>query len=95
MRKAKPEIKPTRGVRRVLLMLLTGADNIGGTTIMDAAGLSSGTVYPVLGRLSQLGWIGHVKEAAPYKDLPPRRFYSLTPFGRTGAISLLKLEMPE
>ena len=55
-----------------------------GFDIMDATGLTSGTVYPALERLEDLG---HVRsrwedEAAAHRDgRPARRYFELTPQG--------------
>ena len=55
-----------------------------GFDIMDATGLTSGTVYPALERLEELG---HVRsrwedEAAAHRDgRPARRYFELTPQG--------------
>ena len=63
-----------------------------GFDIMDATGLPSGTVYPILRRLDGEGllesrWEKHA--AAQKEQRPPRRYYALTPAGsrmRTAAV---------
>ncbi|GAA2395046.1 PadR family transcriptional regulator [Dactylosporangium salmoneum] len=66
---------------RVLAALLTdpGADRYG-LELMQATGLASGTLYPILHRLQDAGWL-----AAEWEDVDPvaagrpaRRFYRLT-----------------
>ena len=95
MRKPKPQvrIRPTRRVRRVLLVLLTGADNLSGITIMQLAGTTGFGAYTVIDRLEEAGWI--TGEWDQYMAPPRRRYYKLTRQGRAKAIGLLKLEMPE
>ena len=55
-----------------------------GFDIMDATGLPSGTVYPILSRLEKRGlvvsrWEGPEAEREPGR--PPRRYYAVTPAG--------------
>lgn len=56
-----------------------------GFDLMEAAGVSSGTLYPILARLEQAGWLkrqsGGIQPAAAGK--PPRKFYLITPEGVT------------
>lgn len=85
--KPKPEIRPTRVTRRVLLVLLTDADRLALYPIGHLAGVTSGRVYLTLRRLERLGWVT--------AENPPRKFYRLTRQGRAKAIGLLKLEMPD
>jgi PadR family transcriptional regulator PadR len=56
-----------------------------GFDIMDAAALPSGTVYPVLARLEERGYVRSRWEtpAIAQKDKrPPRRYYTITAAGR-------------
>jgi DNA-binding PadR family transcriptional regulator len=55
-----------------------------GFDIMDATGLPSGTVYPILRRLDREGllnsrWEEHA--AAQREQRPPRRYYAITSAG--------------
>lgn len=63
-----------------------------GFDIMDATGLPSGTVYPVLARLEKAGLIRSRWEAAAIahrEKRPPRRYYEITaPGTRELALSL-------
>ena len=55
-----------------------------GFDIMDATGLPSGTVYPVLGRLERDGYLRSKWEAqtvAQREKRPPRRYYEITAAG--------------
>jgi DNA-binding PadR family transcriptional regulator len=97
--KPRPEIRPTRATRRVLLVLLTGGERLSGYPIGHLAGVSSGSVYVALARLERAGWVTSEWEQNP----PPgqrgrRRFYALTRSGRAKTIGLLRpfgLTMPE
>ena len=67
----------------VLQALLQGHHH--GFDIMDATGLPSGTVYPILRRLDDESLVrSHwEKEGVARKESrPPRRYYELTPSGR-------------
>jgi DNA-binding PadR family transcriptional regulator len=66
----------------VLDALDTGARH--GFEILDATGLPSGTVYPILRRLEEDGCATSRWESArvaQQEQRPPRRYYALTPDG--------------
>lgn len=55
-----------------------------GFDIMDATGLPSGTVYPILGRLEKVGFVRSRWEAptiARREKRPPRRYYDISAAG--------------
>ena len=55
-----------------------------GFDIMDATGLPSGTVYPILGRLERDGYVRSKWEShtvAQREKRPPRRYYEITASG--------------
>ena len=49
---------------------------------MKASGLASGTLYPILARLADRGWLDKTWETGDDADGPPRRIYTLTSLGR-------------
>jgi PadR family transcriptional regulator, regulatory protein PadR len=56
-----------------------------GFDVMDATGLASGTVYPILRRLEAEGFVRSTWEdatRAQREQRPPRRYYELTADGR-------------
>ena len=56
-----------------------------GFDVMDATGLPSGTVYPILRRLDREGLLKSAweKQATAERDgRPPRRYYSITAAGQ-------------
>lgn len=77
----------------VLQALLDGRHH--GFDIMDATGLPSGTVYPILRRLDAEGLVRSKWEkdgVARREQRPPRRYYELTPGGaRTGREHVARL----
>ena len=64
-----------------------------GFDVMDATALPSGTVYPILGRLSKAGYVRsrwEEQDLAHREKRPPRRYYELTETGTKAlATSLL------
>src|SRR5687767_5830973 len=66
----------------VMKVIAEGARH--GFDIMDAAGLPSGTVYPILGRMEESGFVRSRWEApivAQKAKRPPRRYYEITRAG--------------
>jgi PadR family transcriptional regulator PadR len=59
-----------------------------GLEMMQATGLPSGTVYPIIARLEQAGWIrSRWEEPGEHRDggRPRRRYYRLTEDGAENA----------
>ena len=64
-----------------------------GFDIMDITGLPSGTVYPALRRLEQVGMVDSKWESediAHDEQRPARKYYELTPDGRNALAEALK-----
>ena len=78
---------PSKSTCLVLSELLSGAQY--GYALMKATGLKSGTLYPILMRLSDRGLLG--SEWAPPQEpgRPPRQIYELTKDGRVYAENAL------
>jgi DNA-binding MarR family transcriptional regulator len=81
--------KPTIGVLEVLLAA-TEDEPAWGLSICQEADLGSGTVYPILDRLTELGWTESWIETAPHPGRPARRYYRLTGAGRARAGAALE-----
>jgi DNA-binding PadR family transcriptional regulator len=63
-----------------------------GFDIMDATGLTSGTVYPALDKLESLGYVTSTWENprhARRDKRPPRRYFDLTDAGATALAAAL------
>ena len=72
----------TRPTALVLIALSRGLRH--GFDVLDATGLPSGTVYPILRRLEDAGAVRsqwEPVEAARAAQRPPRRYYELTGAG--------------
>ncbi|MER5218723.1 helix-turn-helix transcriptional regulator [Streptomyces sp. NPDC002838] len=76
--------KPTIAVLEALLSA-TSENPAWGLSICRDADLGPGTVYPILDRLTERGWVTGYEETGPHPGRPARRFYELTGVGRTQA----------
>ena len=81
--------KPTIAVLEVLLAATDDAP-AWGLSICRDADLGSGTVYPILDRLLERGWVASYDETEPHPGRPARRYYELTGIGRTRATAALE-----
>ena len=85
----------TRPTALVLFALSRGLRH--GFDVLDATGLPSGTVYPILRRLEDAGAVrSHWEpaEAARQASRPPRRYYELTGTG-AGTLRAALARFPE
>lgn len=60
-----------------------------GYDLMKATSLSAGTLYPILARLHEYGWLTAEWDTASEAGRPPRHHYQLTPTGRAGAKDMI------
>lgn len=77
---------------KVLRALLeANGGELAGSEISKVASLQSGTLYPILMRLEEHGWLGSRWEDGDPKALgrPRRRYYRLTGIGATQARAAL------
>ncbi|MFD9411578.1 PadR family transcriptional regulator [Streptomyces sp. NPDC059989] len=56
-----------------------------GLKICEEAGLGSGTVYPILERLVEAGWVARTEEVGEHPGRPKRYYYQLTGVGQVAA----------
>ena len=61
-----------------------------GYDLMQVTGLSAGTLYPILARLADQGWLAAEWEAASEEGRPPRHHYRLTAQGRRAASEMIE-----
>jgi DNA-binding PadR family transcriptional regulator len=81
--------KPTIAVLEALLSA-TSDEPAWGLSICRNADLGPGTVYPILERLAERGWVTSYQEVGPHPGRPARRFYELTGTGRSQAREALE-----
>ena len=74
--------RPSVATLRILKCLSESPDGLHGYALMKGAGLASGTLYPILGRLAERGWLDKAWETGDDLSGPPRRIYRLTDLGR-------------
>jgi PadR family transcriptional regulator PadR len=61
-----------------------------GYDLSKVTGLKSGTLYPILTRLHDEGWLENKWEQSPEQGRPPRHLYRLTAAGSSAASKALK-----
>lgn len=84
------QLRATRTTRAVLDALVEGFDDdLWGFRLCNLTGLPSGTVYPILSNLEDLGWV-ETRWDDSVTTGPRRRFYRLTPTGLNEAKALGK-----
>ena len=86
------DVRLTVPVARVLAAFLNDpGEPHYGLALMSATGLASGSLYPILSRLSTAGWVdARWEEIDPVTaGRPARRYYLLTPDGAARARSAL------
>lgn len=81
---------PTVSVLRILLAA-TESQPVWGLKICDDCDLGPGTVYPILKRLSAVGWTRDWDEVEPHPGRPARRYHALNREGRILAEDSLAL----
>ncbi|MEZ0113762.1 PadR family transcriptional regulator PadR [Catenulispora sp. EB89] len=91
------QLRLTRTTRAVLQVLCDGfEDDLWGLRICHLTRLPSGTVYPLLTRLDDLGWVEarweDIGVGAERSTGPRRRFYRLSPDGLIQARAALTTE---
>ncbi|WP_313956624.1 helix-turn-helix transcriptional regulator [Curtobacterium sp. BH-2-1-1] len=60
-----------------------------GLLLVNATGRPTGTVYPILARLQDAGWLASSWEADTERPGARRRLFELTPDGATAARALI------
>lgn len=77
---------------KVLGALLSTSDELSGAQIARATKLGSGTLYPILLRLEQAGWLESRWETEDPRALgrPRKRFYRVTGIGAQKARAAVK-----
>jgi DNA-binding PadR family transcriptional regulator len=87
---------PFLDVLEVFYQAFLTSDQLHGWAIVKATKRSGPTVYGVLDRLEEMGWIvGRWEQQHPEPGKPRRRLYSLTPQGETASRELLRDRRPD
>ncbi len=72
-------LQVTKQTMMVLAIIVPSSDAVPGVTIVDRTGLKTGTLYPILRRLEQAGWVW------PTVGRNGGKMYEMTPLGKTYA----------
>ena len=74
--------KPSASTQKILTALLSRTDSPHyGYGLMKETGLKSGTLYPILMRLTERGYLTAKWDMSTPTGRPPRQHYELTPLG--------------
>jgi PadR family transcriptional regulator PadR len=85
-----PDFRITRPTLRVLAQLLEDRDGWHyGYTLSQGTTLASGTLYPILQRLAEHGWLTTKWGESEIPGRPPRHLYRLTALGEREAKALV------
>ncbi len=82
--------RPSGATIAVLSELLQAREPVWGRAILDSTTLKSGTLYPILRRLEDEGWVSSEWESGQPPGRPRRRYYTLTPDGRAAAVQVIE-----
>ncbi len=73
--------RPSPSTLKILTGLSAAPEGLHGYALMKETSLASGTLYPILMRLTERGWLEKAWDMS--EAGPPRRIYTLTAKGRT------------
>ncbi len=88
----------TKPTAQVLTAFLAAKDDgCYGFELIEQTGIGAGTIYPMLTRLEEIGWIESTwEDIDPAKaGRPARRYYALTATGRIEALAKLEAKYPD
>lgn len=86
----QPLSRVTAATRDVLTVLLEHRDACWGLIVIKESGRPPGTVYPILDRLENLGWVTSSWEEANDRSGPRRRYLRLTDDGAAQAALVVR-----
>lgn len=81
----QPLQRVTAPTVEVLRALLDAGEPVWGLRLVKATGRPAGSVYPILSRLEESGWLVGEWEADSGRDGPRRRLYRFTSAGEPSA----------
>ncbi|MEU4089457.1 PadR family transcriptional regulator [Streptomyces aureus] len=83
-------LRITSATLDVMEAFLNSSDELHGFAVARAAGRPTGSVYPILARLEQAGWLeSRWEDEHPREGRPRRRFYSLTSDGAAASRAIV------
>lgn len=84
--------RKTKATLKVLDQLLKSREGIWGLALAKNVDMPTGTVYPILGRLEDLGWVESFWDSDHIRNGPRRKYYVLNESAIPAAQVLLKEE---
>jgi len=83
-------------IRTLWLFVENSREKYCGADVMRELKLQSGTVYPLLTRMVNIGWLSCEKEEVNPREVgrPAKRFYQITPVGLKEGRKLLTQQFP-
>src|SRR5262245_8542245 len=83
-------------IRVLSALMICPTSELSGAEIAKQAKLASGTLYPILQRLEEVGWLSSRWEAGDPKELgrPRRRFYTVTGEGVKNVQQIVRILTP-
>jgi PadR family transcriptional regulator, regulatory protein PadR len=89
-------LRITGPILKVLNEFLHATASLSGAEISRSTGLASGTLYPILFRLEEAGWLESAWEAAvpALVKRPRRRLYCITGLGESNARACFQEFLP-
>lgn len=93
MGKANEPRLSIQGLRVLEFFASRAADELTGTDLMDAIGVASGTLYPLLARFERARWLTSRWEKGDPATIgrPRRRYYRITGIGARKACELQQI----
>ncbi|WP_051893283.1 PadR family transcriptional regulator [Streptomyces erythrochromogenes] len=97
----KTPFRITSATLDVMETFLTSDEDLHGFAVARGAGKPTGSIYPILARMEEAGWLESRWESEhPDPGRPRRRFYKLTPDGLASARAVVlerrgKLPVPK
>ena len=90
-------LRLTIGAMRAMKVIAEAEGRLAGADLIRATGWASGTMYPLLKRLVEAGWLATIEEKGDASTLgrPLRTFYRFTPEGRQLHRRLLSEMIPD
>ena len=87
--------KPSSATLKIINCLSHAPDGTHGYALMKETSLASGTLYPILARLVDRGWLKKDWEMSEDMSGPPRRIYTLTSLGRAQLKDITDTDGPQ
>ncbi|MFI1205608.1 PadR family transcriptional regulator [Streptomyces sp. NPDC020883] len=86
----KTPFRITSATLEVMEVFLAAGEGLHGFAVAQAAGRPTGSIYPILARMEEAGWLeSHWESEHPDPGRPRRRFYVLTPDGMADTRSVV------